>query len=812
MSRTHDRNLFLGVLMLFLHAKLAAQGPVSKNYEVAQCFSSDALGKMVFDTRVTPHWLKSGNRFWYSYRTTKGSFYYLVNLDKKAKAYLFDPKEMAAKIKAITGQSFEYQDLPIRNAKFNSDETVFRFDINGTAPKKTYRLEYELKTGRLYEAAVQGITGANFTPGWLNVSPDSAFAVYVKGYNLYYMDRANYQAFVEGKKTDKLSEHQLTNDGIEDYGYVKSPELGAIEVKNRNMAELRQPVEIFWSPDSKRFAVVKKDRRNLKPLWVINSLASPRPVLQTYKYQMPGEPDSAEAELLIFSIETKKIDTIDVKKFANQTLKIQSRIVKGKASARNEANTWLSKKSDELYFSRQSRDLQRYEFCVADLQTGKIRILISENASTYLEANDPIMINGGKEFVHLSERDGWAHFYLYDNNGALKKQITSGSWHCNYEGYRVDEKNRVLYFIANGREKNEDPYYKHLYRVNLDGTGLRLLNQGNFDHSVELNENASFFIDNYSRANTIPKAVVRNMEGKLVLTLDSADLSGLFAKGYRFPEPFRVKAADNRTDLYGVMYKPFNFDSSKKYPIIEYVYPGPQTEAVEKSFSINMNNTDRMAQLGCIVISIGNRGGSPSRSKSYQDYGYGNFRDYGLADKKYAVEQLGKKFNFIDTSRVGIFGHSGGGFMSAAAILQYPDFYKVAIAASGNHDNNIYNSQFTERYNGVKEVVDKEGKTSFLFNVKTTPQLASQLKGHLLLITGDVDNNVHPAHTFRMADALINTNKRFDMFILPGQAHYYRTKEYVFWLYADYFTKYLLKTEAFNADITRPGNELNNHK
>src|SRR5205085_8198447 len=269
--------------------------------------------------------------------------------------------------------------------------------------------------------------------------------------------------------------------------------------------------------------------------------------------------------------------------------------------------------------------------------------------------------------------------------------------------------------------------------------------------------------------NTVPKSALYNAEGKKILDLETADLSSLLGAGYKFPEIFKVKADDGITDLYGVMYKPFNFDPAKKYPVIEYVYPGPQTEAVNKSFSRSMDRVDRLAQVGFIVITVGNRGGNPLRSKWYHNYGYGNLRDYGLADKKAAVEQLAKRFPYIDINKVGICGHSGGGFMSTAAMLVYPDFYKVAVSSSGNHDNSIYNRWWSEKHHGVREMIGEKGDTSFAYSIEKNPDLAKNLKGHLLLTTGDVDNNVHPANTICMANALIKANKRFVLVVLAVQ-------------------------------------------
>lgn len=327
---------------------------------------------------------------------------------------------------------------------------------------------------------------------------------------------------------------------------------------------------------------------------------------------------------------------------------------------------------------------------------------------------------------------------------------------------------------------------------------------------MNMNDANTYFVNNYSRVNATPKSALFTADGKKVLDLETADLSSLFATGYKFPQTFKVKADDGITDIYGVMYKPFDFDSTKKYPVIEYVYPGPQTEAVNKAFSRGMDRTDRLAQLGFVVITMGNRGGHPSRSKWYHNFGYGNLRDYGLADKKATAEQLADKYPFVDVNRVGIHGHSGGGFMSTAAMLVYPDFFKVAVSSSGNHDNSVYNRWWSEQHHGVKEVISDKGDTTFVYNIEKNQDLVKNLKGHLMLSTGDIDNNVHPANTIRVANALIKANKRFDLVMLPGQRHGYANMvEYFFWSMADYFTRYLMgdSTER-SVDIEEMNKEI----
>jgi dipeptidyl-peptidase-4 len=672
--------------------------------------------------------------------------------------------------------------------------------------KKIFHFEYTLATGRL--TLLKDFKKPPKKPDWSSISPDSATVLFSKHYNLYWMDKENYLKALEDEEDSTIVEHQLTSDGVEHYSYGGRTwnETNVDKEKNKDK---RKSIRVLWSHDSKKFAMTRSDEREVKDLWVINSVAEPRPTLQTYKYQLPGEAEAPQSEILIFDMDADEPVKIKADLFKDQTLSIHRapRPAKNRDDE-HQPGLWLSKTPDKLYFNRISRDLHRIDVCLADASTGEVKVLIEERLNTYLETRPLRLIGNGRELIHWSERDGWGHFYLYDGEGNLKKQITSGPFHCDrIQG--VDEKNRVLYFTANAHEKDEDPYYLHLYRVGFNGSGLHRLDQMNFNHNIHINDSHRFFVDNYSRVNTVPKSELRDNGGNTILDLETADLTLLKAAGYQFPEPFKVKADDGLTDLYGVMYKPFNFDETKKYPIIAYVYPGPQTESVSKSFSTRMDRTDRLAQFGFIVITVGNRGGHPSRSKWYHNYGYGNLRDYGLADKKTAIEQLADKHPFIDIDKVGIHGHSGGGFMSTAAMLVYPDFFKVAVSSAGNHENNIYNRWWSEKHHGVKEVKDKEGNIKFEYDIDKNSEIAGNLKGRLLICTGDMDNNVHPANTIRLANALIKANKRFDFFVFPGKRHGFDDMtNYFFWLRADYFCKHLIGDYADSVDIA----ELNREK
>lgn len=826
--------LLLSVWLLLAFAVTAQQTPVTKaNYALAARFSPKKLGKMIFSTAVDPHWLKNSDKFWYMYETTEGKKWYIVDPVKGEKKELFNNTDLAAKITRIVKDPFDAQNLGLDSLRFVRDENWIQFEVKSTQDvekkdtatsarrgaataavatpeKKTFYFEYNLQTGELIE--LTGFKKPKRKPSWANISPDGNTIIFGKRFNLYWMDKASYEKALINEKDSTIVEHQLTTDGMYAYAYTNDGRLynGETDVDREKNKDNRKPVGILWSPDSKYFIISRPDTRKVKDLWVINSVANPRPTLETYKYWMPGEKESATEHLYLFDVAAKSGKEIGISMFKDQSLGLWSK--PSKINTRDDdwrPSIWLGTNS-KFYFNRTSRDQKRIDVCIVDVATGAVKALVEERFNTYIESNALRLVNDGKELIQWSERDGWAHFYLYDENGKLKNQITSGAFHCE-DILGIDETKRVLYFSANGKEAGEDPYYLHAYRVNFDGTGLKLLNPGDFDHAMRMNDGNSFFIDNYSRVNTVPKSVLYNAEGKKIMDLETADFTSLFASGYKFPEIFKAKADDGITDIYGVMYKPFDFDSTKKYPLIEYVYPGPQTEAVNKAFGRGFDRTDRLAQMGFVVITLGNRGGHPARSKWYHNYGYGNLRDYGLADKKAVAEQLADRYKYIDIDRVGIHGHSGGGFMSTAAMLVYPDFFKVAVSSAGNHDNAVYNRWWSEQHHGVKEVISDKGDTSFLYSIEKNPDLAKNLKGKLMLSHGDIDNNVHPANTIRMANALIRANKRFDLVILPGQRHGYGDMtEYFFWRQADYFAEHLLgdKTGRSETDIEEMNKEV----
>lgn len=766
------------------------------NYELAERFSAKRIGQMVFSTSVRPVWFRNGDKFLYAWKTSDGTQYYIADPKAGKTEPVFDMDKLAMQITEIMRDPFDAKHLPISNISIDPEnDGILKFDIKSTKEKTdttgkatgeklTYHFRYEIAGKKLtYDTADK----KEKYPDWANVSPDGLTGVYMKNSNLFYMDTLNLRKAAEDPKDSTLVEHRITSDGYKDFCYGINNYSGNTETDTTKRVF---PSELVWSPDSRHIAVMRWDMAPLKDFWVINSLTQPRPTLETYKYQMPGEP-GPKGHLYVFSTSDWTSRQVKINAFKDQDLIMQPD-VRTTDDQFDEfyGSRWLGD-ANGFYLTRMSRDLKRMDICYVGVDSDSTRTVISERMNTYVESRQTRLLDGGRKMIHWSERNGWANLYLYNADGTLIRNLTEGAYHVD-DVLAVNEKEGYVLFRACGKEKGENPYQMHVYRVSLQGGEPKMLDIPDMNIDAIASDNGKYFIANYSRVDYKPASALFDAAGKKVCDLGEADFSLLFAAGYKFPERFKVKAADGITDLYGAIYKPFDFDSTKVYPICDYVYPGPQVEANNISWSRGFTRTDRLAQLGFIVITVGNRGGHPDRSKWYHNYGYGNLRDYGLEDQKYAIQQLGARYSWIDLNRVGIHGHSGGGFMSTAAMLKYPDFFKAAVSCAGNHDNSIYNRWWSEQHHGITEKVEA-GDTTFVYSIETNPEIASNLKGHLMLVHGDIDNNVHPANTIRVVNALIRANKRFDMLILPGQRHGFGDmNEYFFWRMADYYCEWLM--------------------
>jgi dipeptidyl aminopeptidase/acylaminoacyl peptidase len=815
---------------------------VHANWELANKFSTEALRRVAFSTSVQPHWIGKTDSLWYNWKDHTGSTFFLVVPSTKVKRPLFDHTKLAAALAALHRKPYDPNALPFTTVVFTKDHKRFRFNVDSGALASRYEWnlasesltklgrplradsippDEERETGQLGGRGGGGGGGGFGGQGgdFRNWSPDSSMFVFARNNNLYLVEKGKpdtVQLSTDGEKNHSFGFRDTTqvqqDDQQQQQQQQQQDNQGGQGGGGRGNRDPRVRANVIWSPDSKAFAITRQDQRKVKELYLVNVLAEPRPALSSYSYAMPGEENVAQMELYIWKKGDAKVSPVNVKKWKDQRL----------------MNVHWTTGSDKLRLVRRDRPQRDLELIEVDLGSRAIRSLITESVeSANLEPPVVRYTKGAGDIIWWSERSGWGHFYLYDHNGTYKRPLTDGTWRAD-QIVDIDTVGAVVWLSGVGREPGENVYYRHMYRVNADGSGLALADPGNANHTSTLSPTKKYFVDNASRIDLAPKAVLRDAAGKAVMDLEQADLTELKALGWRPPEQFMVKAADGVTDIYGNMWKPFDFDSTKKYPIIANVYPGPQTETVNIPFAAG-GVPQQLAQLGFIVIQIGNRGGSPLRSNAYQSYSYFNLRDYALADKKAGIEQLAAKYKWIDLDRVGIYGHSGGGFLTAAAMMlpPYNDFFKVGVSSSGNHDNNIYNQNWSEQYHGLKVVAEKKDTTRarrvtngagpasevdtgfvddslrYEIHVPTNIELAPNLKGRLLLATGDMDNNVHPGNTIRLVNALIKANKRFDFILLPGKPHAYGD-------FQPYFNRSLMEyfAEHLLGDYYRTGAEI----
>lgn len=490
-----------------------------------------------------------------------------------------------------------------------------------------------------------------------------------------------------------------------------------------------------------------QDDSKVGDLYLIDGLSGDRPKLRTKRMPLPNQTNVRQFKLFRYDADTGEGQCLPISPFKDPTIKLSY------------ADT-----GDWLFFTRRNRAVDTLDLCKLHIPTGEIRLVIREVCKPHLNVSlfAYHIINGGKEILWWSERTGRGNWYLYDSDGKLKRRVSQGENLVADRIDRIDTLARKIIFLGHGKEQCSDPSYTHYYIASLDGGGQRLLTPGDGTHELNMSPDGRYAIDTYSRMDLPPvyQTVDLRNPGKAHVFTRQTDAE-LRRRGWRPPLLVNVPSADGTTSLYGVMYVPTNLDKTKKYPVVSNPYPGPQDDQIPRRFTLDDNGNQSLAELGFVVVNVQPRGSSPLRGHDFYCYGYGNLRDYPLADDKHTIETLATRHPYIDLDRVGIYGHSGGGFMAAAAILTYPDFYKVAVAASGNHDNNQYIQWWGETFHGLTK----------LGGIPTNMQLAGNLKGRLMLVTGDVDDNVPWVSTLRLADALIKQGKRFDMMVLPGKDH-----------------------------------------
>jgi dipeptidyl-peptidase-4 len=727
----------------------ARSGPkvVCANFELAAQWTVEKQMQRTSLLWPVPHWIPGRDAFGYKYATEDEIRYELIDPVAGSRTEAFDRRRLASLLAEELGSRVDWRHLDLREVTVTDGGKSLEFCAGDERFSYNLALQTLSRAQRVPDAAVGEQA---------SYSPDGQRSVFVSDCNL----------FLIGKDRPSESAIRVTSDG-EEYNCVTS--------------------QVAWSPDSRSFALVREDWRSVEDLWLINPLANPRPTLETFKWPMPGE-CVEQYSLWVYRCAENDLVRVSADRWIDQTiLQVQ----------------WAPD-SESLYFLRLSRDWLSLDLCRADPATGECETLIEERGHRQLYYRLPYYLLSTGEILWWSMREGWGHYYLYDRNGNLGSRVTQGSYHSG-DVIRIDEADRTLYFMACGREEGRNPYYHHLYKVGLDRGDPELLTPEDAEHEIYMSDSGRYFVDTFSRADLEPHAVVRDTVGRLVMELGAADIGPLVDAGWQKPEIFRVKAADGKTDMWGVMFKPFDFDSTKRYPVISYGYPGKESEFIPWRFSHNRWVTlvsTSLAQYGFVVVVSGNRGGCPERSLAYYDFGADNLRDYPIADKRVVIEQLAERHRFIDLDRVGVMGQSSGGLMAATAILLEPDFFKVAVAKSGNHDNNVYYHHWNERYGHVRQYQDDTGRTTFESRTRTNNEIAGNLKGRLLLVHGDMDRYVPPSQTARLAYDLIKANKRFDMFIVPGGDHFFGENwQYLIRRIELYFVEHLMGDETWSADI-----------
>lgn len=727
----------------------------AQDYDRAVKALSFNTNQYVDYNNVSARWVNN-NAFWYRNLTANGSEFIYVDALKGKRSPAFDAQKLAAALAAATGKTYAADKLPFRSIDFSADGKSVLFTAGG----KKYKADLSS-----YTITADTTTTVNKAPKPNEVlSPDGSKAAFIQDYNLWVRDVV----------TNKLT--QLTTDGVQYFGYATDN----AGWKHSDDAILR------WSPDSKKIASFQQDERKAGDMYLVSTNVG-HPKLQAWKYPLPG--DSA-----IFTIQ-RVIINVDEPKVVR--LQMQPDMHRGtlsddiSSSGTFDDVDWSADET-ELAFVSTSRDHKNEKFRIANTATGEVRDVFEETVATQYESGQGTInwkyLSKTKEIIWYSERDNWGHLYLYDaTTGKVKNQITKGDFVVT-EIVKVDEQKRVIYFLANGVDK-VNPYFTHFCKVGFDGKNLKDLTPETGNHSISLSPGENYFTDNYSQPDVPNVAVLRNTDGKIISTLEKADISRLKATGWKPVTPISLKAHDGATDIYGLMFTPTHVDSSKKYPVVVYIYPGPQGGSVGYwGFTPARGDNQALAELGFIVIAIEGTS-NPLRSKSFHDMNYGFMAENTLPDQIGGVRQLSSKYHFIDTSRVGIWGHSGGGFATACAMFKYPDFFKVGISESGNHDNRNYEDDWGERYIGLL-TKDDSGKDNY--HAQANQVYAGNLKGKLLLAHGLMDDNVPPYNTWLVVEALAKANKDYDLIVFPNSRHGYgQYSLYMMRRRWDYFVQHL---------------------
>jgi dipeptidyl-peptidase-4 len=769
----------LSAVFFATSAVAAAQQPTvtAADYARAESRLTYRTAPLIDHAVTAVTWLKNERdpgaaRFWYRDTAGGNTSFMLVDAPRGTKAPAFDHALMATALNTAGIRNARAGSLPITDISFGDANATVIVTVNGERYACTMAAAYACAKQPIPPAHQQGApaaqpqTGVSSTAAGGNagmstnpataaplrpgrdeavVSPDGKRAAFIRNWNLWVRDVATGE------------EKPLTTDGVKDYGYATD---------NAGWTHSTRAI-VVWSPDSKQIATFQQDQRKTGMMYTVTTNVG-HPTLEAWPYPLPGDKDVTTIERVVIDADAAKVTRL--KTPADQHRSSLCDDISCRGGGWDDVQ-W-SADSKTIAFLSTSRDHRREDLRMADVATGDVHDVMHEEVPTYFESGNGRVnwryLSKRNEILWFSERSNWGHLYLYDaTTGKQKLQVTSGDWNVT-QVLRIDDASNEVVFEGVGREKGWDPYYAAAYRVGLDGKNLRLLTPENSNHAATLSADGKYFVDVYSTPQVPPVAVVRNAEGKRVTEIATADITRLKATGWMPPENITVKGRDGKTDLYGLMFKPTNFDASKKYPIVNYIYPGPQTGSVgSRNFSASRGDDAGLAELGFIVVSIDGMG-TPWRSKKFHDAYFGDMGDNTLPDQVLGMKELGAKNPWIDLTRVGIWGHSGGGFATADAMFRYPDFFQVGWSESGNHDNRNYEDDWAEKWVGLEDAATKKA-----YDDQANQSQAKNLKGKLMLVHGTIDDNVPPSNTLLVVDALMKAGKDFDLLMVPNAHHGY---------------------------------------
>jgi dipeptidyl aminopeptidase/acylaminoacyl peptidase len=766
-SMVRGKILSAGVAALLTAAAITATAQQDRqltnaDYARAESFMNYKVNPLVYHGVENPVWLGDG-RFWYRDHGPDGTTFTLVDPAKRVEAPAFDQAKLANALnaaRASSGGKQEHLDphhLPIAEFSLSNHDQTISLTVDGK------HWNCELSGAGVCSAETRLDLPEGHAP--MVLSPDGTKAAFIHDWNLWIRDIAT------GNET------QFTTDGVEDFGYATD---------NAGWQHSDRAI-VLWSPDSKKIATFQQDQRKDGMMYLV-PVTNRHPKLEAWRYPLVGDKNVTMIERVVIDVDTRKV--VRLKMPPDQH---RSTICDDVSCSGGWEDVQWSDDGRRLAFVSTSRDHRQEWLRVADAETGDVREVMTETAPQFFESGiDHVnwkYLWGTDEVLWFSERDGWGQMYLYDGKtGRLKNQITHGEGNV-AQVLNVNAAERILYFVGVGKEKGRDPYFRHYYSIRFDGKGLKLLTPENEDHEITATPDGRYFVDVASTPTTPQTTVVRDASGNVALDVAKQDITKLTAAGWVPLTPITVKARDGKTDLYGFLFKPTNFDPQKKYAIVNNVYPGPQTGSCgSRSFAAAHRDMQSLAELGFVVVCIDGMG-TPWRSKAFHTYYYGNLGDNTIPDQVAGMKELAARYPWIDINRAGIYGHSGGGNATASAMFNYPDFFKVGIAESGNHDQRDYEDDWAEKWAGL-EVVSPDGSSNY--DSQANQNLAKNLKGHLLLAHGTMDDNVPLNNTLVLVDALIKANKDFDLLLIPNAHHGYgAATPYMTRRRWDYFVRYL---------------------